>query len=167
MKALFTLLFSFSIIISQGQTFSSNPLFAALGKILSKKEFKELADMKCYVASRVQVVSKQNDISFSLILETQTLESIDLREGFLEREPYLSNPILGITSELNYLDTRKLIHESTGVSKLSAPNKDSRHFSFYYHLAGESSNLYFNVYFKKDDADQITVNRISFSKIKE
>jgi hypothetical protein len=167
MKALLTLIFSCTLILSQGQTNSTNPLFEALGKTLSKKEFKELAGMKCVVASRIQVVSKKNDISFSLNVESQALINVDLRQGFFEREPYQLNPILGIIPGLVYRDTYELVKKSDGITKLSKYNEQSRYFSFYYQPNEKINSLFFNVYFKMDESDQLILDRISFSHTKE
>lgn len=167
MKTLFALLFSFSFLISQGQENSGNLLFMAIGKTLSKKDYKELAGMNCIVTSRIQVVSEANDISFSLIIESQALKSIDIRRDFLTREPYQLNPILEILPGLTYKETFELVKKNEGVSKLSKYNEESRYFSFYYSPEQTRNNLFFNIYFKKDDSEQLIVDRISFSKTKD
>ena len=163
MKAFSTVLFSILLFLSYGQAETGNPLFNALGQTPTEKEFKDLAGMKCFVVSRIKVASKTSDISFSLNRETQVLESIELNSDFLKREPSLTNPVLGITSGMVYKEVYQLIKNRNGVSKLSVFNEDARYFSFYYQTNSEAKTLFFNVFFKTDEADNLLVDRILFS----
>ena len=134
---------------------------------MTKKEFKELTGTKCVVVSRVQVVSMKNDISFSLKLETQSVNSIELKRDFLLREPFQTNTAMGIVSSLVYNEAYDLISYKEGVSKLSKSDEESRYFSFYDKPSEENDQMYFNILFKKDETDKLLVNRISFSKAKK
>ena len=167
MKAFIFTVLAFSLLSFQTQQEEVYPYFEALGKVLSKKEFKKLAGMKCFVVSRMQVTSKENDIVFKLNIETQKLQSIEFRSAFLERQPYTSDPVLGITTTMGFRECYDFLKEKDGITKLSDDEEESSFVSFYYQEGQDAKLLYFNVFFKKDGIEVETVSRITFTNASE
>lgn len=159
MKSIITLLLvSLTIAVFSQTNLEDYTLLNALGKVHSKKEYKGLAGMKCFVVGMSQVQSNANDIAFNLNRETQEIESIDISEEFLNREPYLSEPLFNLKAGMSYDSAYALIKTLKDVEQLSEKDAESKYFSFY--AASQERRYFFNVFFSTKEEPSLELDRI-------
>ena len=161
-RILLATFFLFTVFPAMSQ--ETHPLLHAFGKKLDLKEFKSLTGLKCYQSTSMQVVSKKAEIAFYLDDES-AIDQVEIRPTYLEKDQYTSNPLLGITTDMEFETCYSHLENMDGTSGFSSKSYD-RSISFYYSPGSSAEKFYLIVNLARDEDRVLNVERITARKAK-
>ena len=141
-----------------------HPLLDAMGDKLELKEFKKLTGLKCYQSLPKQVWSKKAEIAFYLD-DSGAIEQVEIRPAYLEKAKYTANPLLGITTNMEFETCYSHLEKLEGTSGFSSKTYD-RSVTFFYSPTSSDKRFYIMIYLGRDEDKILNVKSITLRKAK-